>query len=742
MRLGRRPNAVAALEVLCLILLALGSLSFLASGERAPLGSDYGNIFLPGLFQARAALLDGSLLFWDAERYGGTPYWALPNTAPAYPPLLLALLLRGPIGATNLVLLAHLVAGAWGARALARSLGAGRLAAFAAAAVLLCAPLTRHYALNQPWATMAMAYLPWTLLLVVRQAGGADWRSAGIAAGLLWAATSWCGGYVVFLPGLMAVGLLAFFCALRRPFLRSLGRAAGMLALLLVVLVATSAGRLLPSSAWTELTNRSGGIALEDTVANALELGDLGDWILRPGFFAAALALAALVAGLARRRGAVLAGAATMLALLLLSTGLPQRAFLYEWAPGFDRIREPRTFWPPLEVLFAVLVALGLDLAAGWLARRTAWPAGLRAALGALAIALLCFESLRFGAVEAAPAIDSLEERVEANPLHRELARRAEVEPRFRVHDARDTRPKLKATANLLRSALGLESLEGVIGNVSILSYDLDLIGPSRVQGPRLWGLLNCVYVTSEKPLDEPELELVDTFEEDPRETFPGTDGPYLYRNRSALPRAYLAPRAILLLDAERGDRQRVLLSRLWSPRSEVLVAARSEELTDALLPRFHAVLDAGAGGGQQRARDLGVGAAALPPPGREKAELSELLRGAPAPIEALPDPERGWNRARVALPGAPEEAWLVLAETYAIYPGWRASVDGVEAPLLVANGAATAIPLPAGAREVVLRFTPPGLRAGMAISAAGLALSLLALWRLRARATRATRAS
>lgn len=739
MRLSTRPRTAAALELLLFAVLAVVILPFLASVERGPLASDYGNIFMPSLFQARGALLDGHLLTWDAERYGGTAYWALPNTAPAYPPLLLALLVAGPIGATNLTLLAHLVAGAWGTRALARSLGAGRFAACAGAAFFICLPLMRHFALNQPWATMAMAYVPWTLLQVVRQAKGADWRTCGIAAGLLYAGTSWCGGYVVFLPGLLAVGLVALSLALQRPLLGALLRTAGMLAVMLVVLVLCAAGRLLPSSAWVELTNRDQGLGIEDAVAGALSLRDLVTWTLRPGFLAFALALVALAAGIAGRRRGAVPFALAILALMLLATGLPQRAFLYEHAPGFDRIRDPRNFWAPLEVLFAVLVALGLDVLAGALARRPRWPAWMSAALGALALAALCFESVRYGVVEAPPAIDSLKERIEANPLHRELARRAREEPRFRVHDAHDTRPKLKMTANLLRSALGLESVEGVLGNISIIAYDQDFIGPSRQEGPRLWGLLNCTYVTSEKPLDEPELELDGTFEEDPLETRPGTDGPYLYRNRAALPRAYLAPRALLLLDAERPERARLLLSRLWSPRREVLIYGRSEQLADELLPRFHAVIDGGDGGGLQRLRDLGVNAASLPAAGGEKEALAPLLRGTQETIQPLPDPERGWNAARVALPGAPQETWLVLAETYALYPGWRATVDGVDAPLLVANGAATAIPLPAGAREVELAFTPPYLRTGLAVSAAGLALSLVALRWLAPRRARGT---
>ena len=78
---------------------------------------------------------------------------------------------------------------------------------------------------------------------------------------------------------------------------------------------------------------------------------------------------------------------------------------------------------------------------------------------------------------------------------------------------------------------------------------------------------------------------------------------------------------------------------------------------------------------------------------------------------------------------------WLVLAETFAIYPGWSARVDGAPARLFIANGAATAIALGADASEVVFEYVPPGFRLGMATSLGGLLICMLVLWRLRSRA-------
>jgi hypothetical protein len=70
--------------------------------------------------------------------------------------------------------------------------------------------------------------------------------------------------------------------------------------------------------------------------------------------------------------------------------------------------------------------------------------------------------------------------------------------------------------------------------------------------------------------------------------------------------------------------------------------------------------------------------------------------------------------------------AYLVTRDSYA--RGWRARVDGREAPVLRANGKHRAVPLPAGAHEVSLRYHPPGWRAGLVVTGLSV-LSLMALW-------------
>lgn len=67
----------------------------------------------------------------------------------------------------------------------------------------------------------------------------------------------------------------------------------------------------------------------------------------------------------------------------------------------------------------------------------------------------------------------------------------------------------------------------------------------------------------------------------------------------------------------------------------------------------------------------------------------------------------------------------LVVADTD--YPGWEATVDGVETPILRANITFRAIAIPAGRHAVVMRFRPSSARNGLILSALSI-VGLLAL--------------
>ncbi|MBM4436845.1 MAG: YfhO family protein [Actinobacteria bacterium] len=85
--------------------------------------------------------------------------------------------------------------------------------------------------------------------------------------------------------------------------------------------------------------------------------------------------------------------------------------------------------------------------------------------------------------------------------------------------------------------------------------------------------------------------------------------------------------------------------------------------------------------------------------------------------------PETVALTVRLAHPG-------VVVVNEAMSPGWSARVNGAPAPVLTVNGLMRGVAAPAGTHAIELRYAPPGLRTGVAVSlvATGALAALLAL--------------
>ena len=89
------------------------------------------------------------------------------------------------------------------------------------------------------------------------------------------------------------------------------------------------------------------------------------------------------------------------------------------------------------------------------------------------------------------------------------------------------------------------------------------------------------------------------------------------------------------------------------------------------------------------------------------------------------------YNENEIVLAASAERAgYLVLSEVW--YPGWRATVNGADAPVLRANYTLRALPVPAGELTIRLRYAPDSWRRGLALSGVGiLLLASLCLWQV-----------
>ena len=219
---------------------------------------------------------------------------------------------------------------------------------------------------------------------------------------------------------------------------------------------------------------------------------------------------------------------------------------------------------------------------------------------------------------------------------------------------------------------LGFEDMGGLHNPLALVDYQtyLGAVG-DRGLSP-LYNFLNAQFVIADKDRPPGGPTLIPVFDEDP-----AVD---VYLNTNAMPRVSLVYSASVVSDGEAAFG--AIHAPGFDPASEVVLEGEARALT-------------------------------LITPPADEANLYYLDYQS----EAF---------TVIALNPAP--AYLVFSEVW--YPGWRAWVDGVEAPIHRANFAFRAIYLPkAGEHTLVMRFEPVSWRLGVSLTlltVVGLALRAL----------------
>jgi hypothetical protein len=181
-----------------------------------------------------------------------------------------------------------------------------------------------------------------------------------------------------------------------------------------------------------------------------------------------------------------------------------------------------------------------------------------------------------------------------------------------------------------------------------------------------------------------------------------------------------------------------------------VLVASVGElgaypDLADSAVLLFRSG-DAGVGDASDRIAERHAGKLFDLATATSDARWTAALPGGPPPATFDVLYERSApEHVRIALDAGRAPAYVFVSEGY--HPWWRARVDAAPTPVLRAYGAFMAVPVPAHAREVELRFTPPlPVRAADAVTAlawlaAPVGALVMAAQRVRARGSSTPRA-
>ncbi|MGC4120802.1 MAG: hypothetical protein QM765_40750 [Myxococcales bacterium] len=753
-----RPATLRILAWLGLLAGLVAAHAFLLRGE-VLVSRDYSRIFIPDAFFERQSLLSGELPLWNPQVRLGQPFAAGLLQQAWYPPRLLPILLFGPVWGLTVEHLLHVVFAAWGAVLAARRLGASRVASLLPGALFgLGTLLTRTDMVNL---TGALAWSGWMLAASIDVARGSGWKPVarlGAFTGL---------SALTGLPeALLWQGPACAIAALStRGSWRTLARVAagGLWGLALAAITVVPAvefaahssrtGQAQPTTFWSlswvdllALVVRGANRPLIDMLTEqALVLG------LDLGVVACVLCAFALLGRRRRRRLAPLLGFAMLLALLSLGSNFAPSAWVLEQFP-FRLFRYPVKYALGACFLASVLAGPALSRLAALASRRRA-----RLKLVALLFPILVVAAL---AVAAATAGLGLRQGFAAGLLPTAvllwlvsaayLASPGKGRRRARIVTwalvavgladvalAQITTGKLltlPASSITGRSKTALSIPAQATSRVSIGS-DLDQEWPPRTldaippgASPRYlaaardalipnWSLaegLQTLEATGEpRPAllqnlvgeDEPPRGLYDLagvewyvrrasppFADLERVSGPTgpfrdvfeqlADLPVLYRSRTAMPRAFVVHQVRAATDEEartalRDERQPL--------RDTALVAA---DASGGGVPAVDACAGSTATVASRRPRQLEI-------------DVDACGRGL-----------------------------LVVSDAW--YPGWQASIDGADAPVLRTDLLVRGVPVPAGRHRVVLRFAPTSFAVGAGLSFAAILLAVAVSWRRR----------
>ena len=728
-------------------------------------GGDLVSFLFPTYRFAASRLAQGDLPLWNPYLYGGAPFISDIQAGFLYIPNLVLFTLNPsfPYTALQWLAIGHLYWAGLGMYVLLRVLRwpdapvMRPAALFGAIAFQFSDPLLIHVGnLNL---IAVLSWMPWVVAAYVLAVERRRLAWAG-AAGVLFAVANYAG----HAQSTLYVGLaLAVAATLRmataavadgaepKAWTRAVRRDGPALIIALGLAALLSAPILLPSLQLARYTERS-EFSYQDTVSFSLAPAQaIG--LLTPGFFGRGPALHwglwdrvetpyAGVAALLMAIAALLLAPASLrrmlwpwagLGLFGFVTALGVYAILHGWLtallPAFDQFRAPARALVLWTFAVATLGAVGVDLTAQrragaapsdatsrpglldgllktgarvWLGivlplaflalllTQESETVFLRASVAALALVFtagfwlatwalvggrlagwwspavfaVLMVGLLFFDLSATGAYTDISERdPSAGFDHPEIVSFLRGEPGpFRI----DTRTGIDGVWQPDAAALhGLEDVGGIANPLTLRHWDA-LWEATGGRQTRLYDMLNAKYVIVEDgaPLPEAKFELA-----------LDAAGPLsVYRNTEAMPRAWLVHQAIDAPD---------LPAALAAIRQPSFDPAQAVVLT---LP------------------DGGVPAG---------------LSGEAAAGDVVTVSRSDANRVTVSVEAAAPGV-LVLSQAW--YPGWRATVNGVDAPIWAANGALTAVVAPAGSSTVELVFRPAAWRAGLAAALAGLA--------------------
>ena len=263
-------------------------------------------------------------------------------------------------------------------------------------------------------------------------------------------------------------------------------------------------------------------------------------------------------------------------------------------------------------------------------------------------------------------------------------------------------------------------------GGIWLNDYATFLAVGYQYLNSNILGVLNVKYIIADKELNFDNMKLINKFNECKECPTMEAWGPYLYERKNFAPRFYIAPKSMLILGESSQTKNLVynLLLKGIDPKSIMLMeGSKIDDYSSDFLDKFDylfllqgsvnegslAKLDKYKKDGGILIPDILNGQNAVP-----ESLTTSILNVTSSPRE-LEIEEYSFNKVILNLNG--EKGWLVASERFAYFPGWKATINNQEIPILKADDVITALYLEGYKGKLDFEYNPDSYKTGKLIS-------------------------
>jgi len=269
--------------------------------------------------------------------------------------------------------------------------------------------------------------------------------------------------------------------------------------------------------------------------------------------------------------------------------------------------------------------------------------------------------------------------------------------------------------------------------------YMNEYLGISNQLPAKFWGILNVKYITSQQELNVSGFKFINKFKEcetcwPEHEKIQKIAGPYLYENEEFVSNAYITKNAILVVGEKNAAKQTmyaIMLNPEFKPHNMVIILGNEIEINsynNDFLNKFKSIILTQGSVNQNSVSKLteyvNNGGNLLPNLIKGEDSISEKrindmllsLEDETYKIEDKDITAKDFDHKDILLDGK-SSGFLVISETYSLFPGWNVKVGNNEAELLRANGVVTAVYISEDTKNVNFWYMPKSFIDGAIIS-------------------------